>query len=212
MPDMSAISGVAASLNAAINIVKAMKDLRDWSVVQSKVIELQSIILDAQSSIFAVNQERSTLVERISQLEKELASAKAWEAEKQRYELADVGVNNFAYALKPAMRGSEPPHYLCANCYQQDKKSILHHMDTASMGDLLTCSSCNAKMLIRHGYKAPTATPKRASGEACPKCQELAFRVERSEPNVHLGDLGVVDRRMKCDSCGFTEMRTVSPK
>jgi vacuolar-type H+-ATPase subunit I/STV1 len=157
MPDMSAISGVAASLNAAINIVKAMKDLRDWSVVQSKVIELQSIILDAQSSIFTANQERSTLIERISQLEKELASAKAWEAEKQRYELTDVGTNNFAYALKQSVRGGEPAHYLCANCYQQDKKSILHHMKTASMGDLLTCSLCNAKMLIRHGYKPPQA-------------------------------------------------------
>jgi hypothetical protein len=40
MPDMSAISAIANSLNVAVNIAKAMKDLSEWSLVQSKVIEL----------------------------------------------------------------------------------------------------------------------------------------------------------------------------
>jgi hypothetical protein len=60
---MSAIAGAISSLNAAVNITKAMKDLRDWSIVQSKVIELQSAILDAQSSLFTANEERATLIE-----------------------------------------------------------------------------------------------------------------------------------------------------
>src|SRR4051794_11490584 len=127
MPDMSAITGIAASLNTAMNIMKAMKDLHDLSVVQSKVIELQSVILEAQSSVFSANEERSKLVDRVRQLEKEVAGVEAWEAEKQRYEQADAGDGNIVYALKPAMRGTEQPHYACANCYQQRKISILAH-------------------------------------------------------------------------------------
>ena len=130
MPDMSAITGIAASLNAAMNITKAMKDLRDWSIVQSKVIELQGVILEAQSSLFSANEDRAALAERVRELEKQVAGVEAWETEKQRYQPANMGDGNIAYVVKPAMRGTEPPHYLCANCYQQRKISILAHYDT----------------------------------------------------------------------------------
>jgi hypothetical protein len=58
VPDLSAITAIASSLNAAVNITKAMKDLNDLSVFQSKVIELQSVILGRlfqpiSSSIFS---------------------------------------------------------------------------------------------------------------------------------------------------------------
>src|SRR5258708_7807147 len=100
MVDMSAIGAVASSLNTAVNIAKAMVDLRDWSAVQSKVIEFQQAILDAQSNIFAVNEERSALIQRVSELEKEVAALKAWDAEKQNYELKRVAVGAFARVAK----------------------------------------------------------------------------------------------------------------
>lgn len=153
MPDISAIAGAVASLNAAVNITKAMKDLRDWSIVQSKVIELQSIILDAQGSLFAANEERATLIERVRQLEKQLANSEAGETEKQRYEMVDIGDGNVAYALKSGMRGSEPPHYACANCYSAGKISRLTHFDFPSLGKKVDCPSCKASMIIRKGWK-----------------------------------------------------------
>lgn len=156
MPDMTAIAGALSSLNAAVNITKAMKDLRDWSLVQSKVIELQGAILEAQSSLFAANEERSALIEKVRQLEKQVAGIEAWDTEKQRYEMVDVGDGNVAYRVKPTMRGSEPPHYICANCYRQGKASMLAHMHTQGMGDVLSCPSCKTKNLISRGYKPPT--------------------------------------------------------
>ena len=44
---------------------------------------------------------------------------------RQRYQLQRFYPGSFAYALKPEMAAGEPPHYLCANCYQQTKKSLL---------------------------------------------------------------------------------------
>jgi hypothetical protein len=90
MPDMGAIACLVSSLNAAVNIAKAMKDVRDGALIQSKVIELQDTILDAQQRIFAINEERSTLVETLSQLKKEVSRLEAWGAEKERYELRNI--------------------------------------------------------------------------------------------------------------------------
>jgi hypothetical protein len=156
MPDMGAISGALSSLNTAVNIVKAIKDLRDWSLVQSKVIELQSTILDAQSSLFSANDERATLIKRIGDLETQVAGIEAWDAEKDRYEKAKVGEGSFAYILKPAMRGSELPHYVCANCYSNGKASILQHeWFPGSAGHILACPACKTKLLLGKSYAPP---------------------------------------------------------
>jgi hypothetical protein len=80
-----------------------------------------------------------------------------WQTEKQRYELTEVGkgTGTFAYVVKKSMRGSEPAHYACANCYRVGKASILQHMRTNSMGDLLTCTGCGTKSLVSWGYAPP---------------------------------------------------------
>jgi hypothetical protein len=74
MVSMTAIGAAAASLNAAMNIAKAMVGLRDGQISQAQTIEFQSKILEAQSSIFAANEERTALIEQIRSLEQEVAS------------------------------------------------------------------------------------------------------------------------------------------
>jgi hypothetical protein len=43
----------------------------------------------------------------------QIARFEAWEAEKQRYVLEDVGPGVFAYVYKESASGSEPMHWLC---------------------------------------------------------------------------------------------------
>lgn len=155
MVDVSAIAGTVSALKGAMDIAKAMIGLSNAQAIQVKVIELNAIILDAQRSAFSANEERAALIEKISQLEKKLAGVEAWETEKQRYKPVDAGDGNIAYILKPTMRDGEPPHYICANCYQQGKASILAHMHTHGMGDLLTCPLCKTKNLISRNYQPP---------------------------------------------------------
>ena len=83
-----------------MDISKAMIGLRDAQAVQAKVIVLNTMILEAQGSALSANEERSALIDRIRKLETELAGLKAWEAEKQRYQLKDFGGGTFAYELK----------------------------------------------------------------------------------------------------------------
>ena len=147
MVDITAISVVANSLNTAINIAKAMVDIRDATAFQGKVFELQRAIIEAQQSVFAANDERSTLIEKISNLEKELSSLKAWETEKQRYELKDVGHGSLAYVIKESVRGTEEPHQICANCYERGHKRHLQPR-ISGFGKELFCPECNTAIWI----------------------------------------------------------------
>ena len=115
------IYGGISALKAAFDIAKGLKDINDATVRNTTAIELQQKIMAALVT-------QSTLLERISELEKEMARFEKWEAEKERYELKNLGrASAFAYMLKPDTRGSEPPHWVCANCYRQRQISIVQH-------------------------------------------------------------------------------------
>jgi hypothetical protein len=156
MPDISAISAAISALNGAKDIAQAMISLRDSKAFQAKLIEFQSKLIDANSSALAAQDERATLLQRIGDLEKEVTRLKTWDAEKQRYHLTDVGDGTFAYSPKDAMSSGEPAHYICTNCYENAKKSILHHMKTGGGTHVLTCASCGTKLVVLHGYVPPS--------------------------------------------------------
>jgi hypothetical protein len=150
MVDMTAIGVIATSLNTIVNITKAMKDVQDATLIQSKVFELQGVIIETQQSVFAANTERTVLVDKISELETKIASLEAWETEKQRYELKEIGNGSLAYTVKESMCGTEPVHHICANCYQHGRKSILQsrfeHPDF-----ILYCWECKDRLFVGVG-------------------------------------------------------------
>jgi hypothetical protein len=45
----------------------------------------------------------------------------------------------------------------------------------------------------------------------CPSCGQLTWTVEKSVRDATFGDLGGVQRTMKCTACNFTENRLVTP-
>lgn len=159
MVDVSAIAGTVSALKGAMDISKAMIGLRDAQAMQAKVIELNSAILEAQSSAFTANDERAALIARVGQLEKEVTDLKAWEAEKQNYELSSIGDGVFAYTLKGGVEGAGPPHKVCANCYADGHKSILQKQVTdVGRWTVLVCSRCGSNIWPDGGGR-PTHQP-----------------------------------------------------
>jgi hypothetical protein len=152
MPDLTAIGAALASFKAAKDIAQAMIGLRDAAAFQSKMIEFQSAILDAQGAAFAANDERTALIEKVSHLETQITKFEAWETEKQRYELYDVGVGSPAYIIKDGMRGTEPPHWLCAHCYTNSKKSILQNAGRSSDPHyvMYRCPACKNSIRVHY--------------------------------------------------------------
>jgi len=122
--------------------------------VQGKVIELQSIILSAQSSALAAKSEQSAMIQRISDLEKEIARVKAWEETKQRYELHQPVRGTFVYALKDQSDATEPPHWICAHCYEDGRRSILQFQKQDYSYRYHACPHCRAEFCTGPGKKA----------------------------------------------------------
>jgi len=153
MPDLSAVAAALSSFNTLKSIAQAMIDLRDAQAFKAKIIDFQNALIDAQGKVFSVNDERAALIERVGELEKKVADLEAWETEKQRYELKTIAAGSFAYVLKPSAQGSEPPHQICANCYQSGKKSILQKEpgsiahQTLGRPEMYCCPECKTKII-----------------------------------------------------------------
>ena len=68
MVDMTAITGLATSIRTALEITKAMKDLHDANLLQTKTFELTREILAAQSYAMEAVAAQSVLLDRVRQL------------------------------------------------------------------------------------------------------------------------------------------------
>lgn len=131
------IMGLGA-IKTAFDLAKGLKDIHDVAARDRAVIDLQKEILAAQQAQFA-------LVERVSNLEKEVAGFETWEAEKKRYKLTDFGGGTFAYLLKQEAANGEPIHRICAHCYEDGHRSVLQFSAKSSGQDYYDCPRCKAR-------------------------------------------------------------------
>ena len=107
-----------SALKTAFDIAKGLKDIDNATNRNAAVIELQEKILSAQS-------EQAALIEAVGALKGRVAELEAWDADKKRYKLTEVGRGMTTYTLKEGMENGELAHHLCANCYQEGHKSIM---------------------------------------------------------------------------------------
>lgn len=137
------IVGAYQGLKTAFDLVQGLNATAKEVAINQVKFELGRHILDAQQTLTAANAAQADSAERIRQLEQQIVALKDWSAEQHRYELKDTGQGTLAYALKPSMGNGEPEHWLCPNCYQQGKKSILKHETIpAGRARTLVCHPC----------------------------------------------------------------------
>jgi hypothetical protein len=122
---LAEIGAGLGSLKAMKDIVQTLNSVRNEVAVNSVKIELQAHILDVQQALLAAQEAGAATARRIAELEQEIVGFKDWRGEAERYQLQDVGRGATVYALKLGMENGEPPHWLCANCFNQRRKSLL---------------------------------------------------------------------------------------
>lgn len=149
--DMAAIGSALGSIKAAGDIANAMLKLHDAKALQEKTIELNRIILSAQTDAIAANSAQTELVARIRKLEEEIADLKSWKADKSRYQLTDIGGGVVALAIKESMRNGEAFHYICATCAANGKKSYLQPHVRGPYYERYKCDSCPVELSINKG-------------------------------------------------------------
>jgi hypothetical protein len=152
MPDLSAIGAALTSFNTLKDIAQAMLGLHDAQALQAKVIDFNNAIIDAQNKIHLVSKERTSLLEQIGNLKEEVTDLEAWEATKARYEMKKTSGGGVAWFLKKDAQGSEPPHEICAKCYEERKRNILQpkgrSISAVQFGSwpMLICLACKSQI------------------------------------------------------------------
>ncbi len=165
MTDAAIISAGFQSLKASIEIGKALLKMGISAEIKDRIREMNDGILAAQESALASQQHQSALIKQVGELEKQIAELETWNAEAETYKLTNVRAPNhpmgmaFAYAPKEGTHTGEPPHFICANCYQERHKSILQEQ---------------------------TLYPGRAVGLVCPRCSVIVYKEGYPMPD-HFG-------------------------
>lgn len=154
MVDMAVITGAVTSLKAAVDIAKTAKDMNDLTAVRGKVIEMQELILQAQSSAVVAQAQVLELLQETTELRAKVSKEVQWRAEAARYKLVDYGDGTFAYELKFESAEGEPAHRLCATCYSKGQKSILQFKHVTPLKqDMYQCVPCKRELAF--GKKTP---------------------------------------------------------
>jgi hypothetical protein len=131
-----------SAFKAAFDIARGLKDINDATIRNSAIIELQDKILTAQAA-------QSELVDRVRELEDEVARLKNWEADKDNYRLVEVGPGAFAYVIKSEAQGSNPEYLICSTCFENGKRSVLQAIPGIGVLDgVRSCPACKTQVVF----------------------------------------------------------------
>jgi hypothetical protein len=114
----TATTAVVKGLTAALKAIKDVEAKQAISAILDDVIDLQSKLFSAQAQYEA-------LAEAKRDVEEKLVAYKKWDSEAARYDLKEIVSGIFVYVLKDDHAAGDPVHWLCPNCFQEGKKSIL---------------------------------------------------------------------------------------
>jgi polyhydroxyalkanoate synthesis regulator phasin len=153
MVDMTMFTGAMSALKSASEITKLMIAAHDAHVVREKAIELQAQIFTAQQNALSAQSEQFALLERLRELEEQIANLQAWDSQKRRYKMEQVTPGAITYALKEEESGGEPPHWICAACYEQGRRFVLQQGDQVPYGFNWDCPGCKAHIRVHRGVQ-----------------------------------------------------------
>lgn len=121
-------SEIAEAINKARSLTSLLKQY-DGTVAYGEVMQAATALQEQLSQALIANadgaQEKMTLLSEKQVLAEEVNKLKNWETKSQYYELHSPGLGLYVYATKPGVQANTPPHWVCANCFQQQIVSIL---------------------------------------------------------------------------------------
>ena len=154
--------GALATLMGVAKIAADIASASSEAERNKLLVEFQKSVIAANFQVATLQQSVSALMQENEELKREATRKKDWEAESKRYMLYKAAEGLVVYALKESMSNGEPPHYLCANCFSDGKKTVLYisNVPGSSMKEAICCKTC--------GTHAPTGY----SGGSSPKFPE----------------------------------------
>ena len=158
---------IAASALTALNHVKTLvadalglrvdREVREkLGAIESALSATEDKLLALKERHVALTEHNQSLVEANQQLKAEVARLKAWDGERDSYELKDVGSGAYAYVAQGASETDQSTPYLCQRCYENTQKRVLQPVKRSPFGVLYRCPECGTKITVV-GQNAPAS-------------------------------------------------------
>lgn len=141
--DINNITATVTGIKAAGDIVKSLIESKISSDVRGAINELQTQLFTATSNAASAIAEQTAMNEEILSLKKEIKKIKAWNIEKKCYKLSAPWQGAVVYAVKKSMSNELPPHWICTNCYEDGRKSIITQQKIGSGYLKFMCPKCD---------------------------------------------------------------------
>lgn len=148
------ISTILASSKAATDIARGIISLDKGVAVNEKAYDLINVILDLQQHILTAQSEYQKLLVSHDEWKKKAEQRIKWAETANLYQLHTLMPGVFVYKPKEGCCMDEPPHYICSNCYGQEKKAILQFNGCYVRGTEYLCHVCE-KIIIDRSQKMP---------------------------------------------------------
>ena len=146
---LNEIQAAFAALHSATQLVGTLSSLHTEARVTEAVSEITQRLIEAQTAVMNANKRIVELEDSERHARQKLMDLENWQDEAERYHLHEVVPGIFFYAIKDTHRGSDPFHYLCPNCFVNQRKSLMQRPTNASLE--YHCPACS--------YKARTQSP-----------------------------------------------------
>lgn len=119
-------------------------------------LEAQEKVMTLREAALELRADNLELKQQVADLEAALQAKGDWEMEKKRYALVVVVRSAQAFVVREEFANGETPQFLCANCFENGRKSPLNIVRPKGQMLNLVCPNCGATQDTgMNGFDAP---------------------------------------------------------
>lgn len=149
LESLPAMVGLATSalglLKGATDIANDIKDLVEKPDIDTGATK--QLVSDLLDRLIRLQAEQLALKGTVMDLQEEMRRVDRFEAEAARYALQRTELGALVYELQDSQANGQPPHCICATCYEKRIKSILQPVGHNTLG----CTVCGGTFLRPDG-------------------------------------------------------------
>lgn len=109
--------------------------------------EAKDVISALLDRLITLQTEQLAMQSTIAEFEEEKRRHDRFQAERERYRLAKSEQGSIFYEIDPAQAGGDPPHCICAACYDKSIKSVLQPV----AHNTFECATCRSRVFMPDG-------------------------------------------------------------
>ena len=123
-----------SSIKTVIDITNGLKASHDSATITQVQSDIRKHLLTIQAEALTLQDKHLALLHEKEELIKKVVQFEQWEKTESEYTLQELALGVIAYSYNDSQDSTIPHHWLCTNCYNDRKKSILQIQSTMPVG------------------------------------------------------------------------------